>query len=415
MNYSRKRNGLKIASLNIVSLRKYKDELGIILHDNEIDVIGLNETRLDAKIANRDLLIEGYKIFRNDRNVHGGGVAIYVKDSIEVNQVEQQMDNLEIISFEIKPKIAKSFFLVSWYRPPTANVDDVTFENLKVVLTTLDRGDKEIILIGDTSCDLMNDRNANTKRLKQVYSEFQMEQLVKTYTRVATITSDDGTKRISKSLIDHFSTSNARYILKTGVLETGMVDHYLIYGIRKINAWRKKNPVISPKIVESRNMKKYDKSLFEEDLKQIDWKTILDTCTHDPSGMASTFQEIFNSVLDAHAPIKKRRVKKEFAPWLTPNIRKAMETRDRLKKIATRIPEMWSSYTKQRNRVTKLIRNSIQDQYKEIIEGSKGNPKKMWKAINRVLNKDKQSTVLSNINKDWKVLTKDSDMLEALN
>ena len=107
-------------------------------------------------------------------------------------------------------------------------MDDVTFENLKVVLTTLDREDKEIILIGDTNCDLMNDRNANTKGLKQVYSEFQMEQLVKTYTRVATITSDDGTKRISKSLIDHFSTSNTRYILKTGVLETGMVDHYLI-------------------------------------------------------------------------------------------------------------------------------------------------------------------------------------------
>ena len=71
-----------------------------------------------------------------------------------------------------------------------------------------------------------------------------------------------------------------------------MVDHYLIYGgIRKINAWRKKKPVISPKIVESRNMKKYDKSLFEEDLKQIDWKTILDTCTDDPSGMARRKQE----------------------------------------------------------------------------------------------------------------------------
>ena len=29
----------KIASLNIASLRKYKDELGIILNDNEIDVM----------------------------------------------------------------------------------------------------------------------------------------------------------------------------------------------------------------------------------------------------------------------------------------------------------------------------------------------------------------------------------------
>ena len=52
-------------------------------------------------------------------------------------------------------------------------------------------------------------------------------------------------------------------------------------------------------------MKKYDKSLFQEDLKQIDCKAILDTFTNDPSGMANTFQEIFNSVLNVHAPIKR--------------------------------------------------------------------------------------------------------------
>ena len=146
-----------------------------------------------------------------------------------------------------------------------------------------------------------------------------------------------------------------------------------------------KKTVIPPKIVESRNMRKYDKSLFQEDLKQIDWKTILDTITDDPSGMANTFQEIFNSVLNAHAPIKKRRVKTEFASWLTPNLWKAMETRNRLKRIGTRISELWSSYTKRSNRVTKLVRNSFQDQYKVIVENSKVDAKKMWKTVNKVL------------------------------
>ena len=92
-----------------------------------------------------------------------------------------------------------------------------------------------------------------------------------------------------------------------------------------------------------------------------------------------------------------------------------MESRDGLKKVATRVTELWSSYTKQRNRVTKLIRKSIQDQYKAIVENSKRDPRKMWKTINRILNKDTQATVLSNINKDGEVLTKDLDMLEALN
>ena len=49
------------------------------------------------------------------------------------------------------------------------------------------------------------------------------------------------------------------------------------------------------------------------------------------------------------------------------------------------------------------------------MENSKGDPKKMWKTINKVLNKDMQSTVLSNISEGWKALTKDSGMLEALN
>ena len=60
-------------------------------------------------------MIEGYKIFGN---VNGGGVAIYVKDFFDVIQVERQMDSMELLSLEVKPKKAKVFFLVSWYRLP---------------------------------------------------------------------------------------------------------------------------------------------------------------------------------------------------------------------------------------------------------------------------------------------------------
>ena len=82
-----------------------------------------------------------------------------------------------------------------------------------------------------------------------------------------------------------------------------MVDHYFIYGIRKINAWQIKKPAIPPKIVKFCNMRKYDKFLFQEDLKQIDWKTIQNIYTNDPLDMVNTFQEIFSSVLNAHSPI----------------------------------------------------------------------------------------------------------------
>ena len=88
---------------------------------------------------------------------------------------------------------------------------------------------------------------------------------------------------------------------------------------------------------------------------------------------------------------------------------------NRLKKIATKNPEMWSLYTKQRNRVIKEIRNSIQNHYKTLINDSNGDPKKMLKTINRVLEKDVKSTNFSAIESEGKTLTKEYDMLEALN
>ena len=126
----------------------------------------------------------GYKIFRNNRNVLGGAVAIYMKDSLDAPEVGQQMNSLELLSLDIKPKKARPFFLISWYRPPATDVDDSTFQTLRAILTRLNKQDKELILIRDTNCDLMDNKNANAKRLKQVYSEFQLEQLIETYTRV---------------------------------------------------------------------------------------------------------------------------------------------------------------------------------------------------------------------------------------
>ena len=284
-----------------------------------------------------------------------------------------------------------------------------------MIIKELDKEDKEIILIGDTNCDFKDRCDANTIKLELIYSEFQMEQFIKNYTRIAITTTQQGEKRTSKPLIDHFSTSNSKYILKSDVLETGMVDHYLVYGIRKINAWRYNKERAKPATVESRNMTKYDRILFQNDLQQIDWKTILDPYSNDPSDMARIFQEILESILDLHAPIKRRRVRSEFAPWLTPNLRKAMKDRDKLKQMAIKNPEMCSKYARQRNRVTNEIRNSIQGHYKGLIEESKGVPKQMWKTINRISNKNTNSKNLSSIESNGKIVTKEYDILEVLN
>ena len=180
-----------------------------------------------------------------------------------------------------------------------------------------------------------------------------------------------------------------------------------------MDAWRVNNK--KPKVLETRCLSNYDRALFRNDLQQIDWETTLSSQVDNPDKLATTFQEIFESVLDIHAPLKKRRVGNAPAPWITPDIRKLMNERDAAKKAAKTSPERWDTYKHLRNKVTRKIRDAIQSHYLGLIEENKGNPKRMWQAINKVLDKAKPSTEISSIDVEGKTIKKEKDIAKALN
>ena len=43
-----------------------------------IDILAVNETRLDDTISGREVTVPGYVLEREDRNRDGGGVALYI-------------------------------------------------------------------------------------------------------------------------------------------------------------------------------------------------------------------------------------------------------------------------------------------------------------------------------------------------
>ena len=47
-----------------------------------VDTLAVNETRLDDSVSSSEMSIPGYCLERNDRNGHGGGVALYIRDTI---------------------------------------------------------------------------------------------------------------------------------------------------------------------------------------------------------------------------------------------------------------------------------------------------------------------------------------------
>ena len=65
--------GFKLASLNINKLTTHIDELRIFQAHNEIDILSINETKLNETISDNEVDILGYDIVRRDRTTGGGG------------------------------------------------------------------------------------------------------------------------------------------------------------------------------------------------------------------------------------------------------------------------------------------------------------------------------------------------------
>ena len=108
---------MTIASLNVNSLLLHIDEIRMFVNELGIHILVLNETKLDKSIDDSLVGIEGYTLKRCDRDRHGGGVAIYIKDTLlDKFTVREDLpkSNLELVCIEIKPVRAAPFFVMAW-------------------------------------------------------------------------------------------------------------------------------------------------------------------------------------------------------------------------------------------------------------------------------------------------------------
>ena len=106
--------GFKIAMLNIVSLPKYFDEIKILLEKQDLDILVLNETRLDNTFTDDFFSIHNYDLIRTDRNRHGGGVCLHVRNNINyVNCSDAIFSTLEAVCVEVHVPYSSPFIVTS--------------------------------------------------------------------------------------------------------------------------------------------------------------------------------------------------------------------------------------------------------------------------------------------------------------
>ena len=124
LGHSHSHPQLTMASLNINSLLAHIDDLRVFIDNSNIDILAINESKLDFSVDDDQVYLTGFDIIRKDR-LHngrsGGGVCIYLRSSLNFRICEDLLnDNLECILVEISNTRSKPFLVSTWYRPPNS-------------------------------------------------------------------------------------------------------------------------------------------------------------------------------------------------------------------------------------------------------------------------------------------------------
>ncbi|XP_068721569.1 uncharacterized protein [Montipora capricornis] len=257
------KRGFKLASLNINKLTTHLDELKIFLVSNDIDVLAINETKLNEYITDNEVSISGYDIVRRDRTTYGGGgVCFYVKKSINFSvRNDLCMDSLENLCIEIRKPRSKSFIVATWYRPPNSLVS--IFSPFEELIGKLDSLNTEFYLLGDLNCNMTASQfDSDTRKLLTITDVYGLQQLITEPTRIT---------ETSATLIDLIFTNCPDKVLCSGVRHIGISDHSMVYVYRKlaINGQSKGHTNIT-----YRNFRSFDRDKFRSDVASQDWDHI---------------------------------------------------------------------------------------------------------------------------------------------
>ena len=144
-----------ISSINVNGLLKNINELKLLVDEEDLNILAINETKLDNETSNEIISIDNFDLRRKDRNRHGGGVTIYIRDDIKyLQRYDLPNHTLELICIEIRPFYSGPFNIVAWHRPPSDPIDTL-LNQLENILGFLDNEGKETILLGDTNCNFL--------------------------------------------------------------------------------------------------------------------------------------------------------------------------------------------------------------------------------------------------------------------
>lgn len=109
------KKGPKTGHVNICSLRNKVQDIDYLLASDKIHRLAISEKHLENTFDDATVEIQGYSIYRKDRDNKGGRVAAYIQNHIPV-KVRDDLMSCDGMLPHVKP-----ILLGCCYRPPSSN------------------------------------------------------------------------------------------------------------------------------------------------------------------------------------------------------------------------------------------------------------------------------------------------------
>ena len=387
-------NRVIIGSLNINSLPNKFEQLKEII-GKSLDILTIQETKLDSSFPPQQFIIEGYsEPYRLDRNRDGGGVLIYVREDIPSKLLNKHnfTQFVEGMFVEINLRKTKLLFF-GGYRSEHAEYGLSKSDFLEQLQFGLDTycGYEKSLIAGDLNID---DK-------EEILQEFLVEQNLRNLVKQPTCY-----KNVENpSCIDLFLTNSTPSFQHTNTVETGLSDFHKM----AVTVMKTTFPKAQPKIIYYRDYKHFDLTKFRAELR--------DELRKNEDHGYMHFEVTFLRVLEKHAPMKQKVLRANDKPYMTKILRKAIMRRSALKNkyFRCRTEESFKEFKKQKNYTKRLAKRERTKYFANLDLNKFTENIRFWNTVKPMFSSlSRGSSKITLVEKD-QIITDDKDLAEIFN
>ena len=369
-------NCLSVLSLNIQSLPAKYSEFSEFINElsstgDGPDAICLQEI---WQLNDPSLFpLNGFNLIEaNSRNsARGGGVGIYIKNSVLKNLSLSIEQILETIFVEVITPSNQKFIIGSIYRPGT-KYPGLTFteqfrqfsETLSSVLSELDSKHNNVYLYGDFNLDALRfEENKFISEYIDTLFSYGFLQIVTKPTRV----SDN-----SATLIDHILTNSTNNDFNSYIICSQISDHFPILHCTSLTKPKTKKPKM-----ESRNFSTQNINRFKAAISNYGWNHVTEEI-NCPQEAYNSFINTFNGIFETFFPLSLKFSNREFQkiePWMTAGILTSRRHKNSLctASLKNPTPANKSYYKIFRNLYNKIVKQAKKNHIHNQLEASSKN------------------------------------------